>query len=538
MRADEGFLQAIIDDPDDDSVRLIYADWLDDHGDPARAEFIRVQIELSRLPEDDDRRPELETREGQLLAEHRDEWIGASPCSHGIRSFRRGFVDEIVLDARLLIVEASRSLAHLPIQRLTVSLVAGCEEALARCAFLSRVRELNWHPEPLDLSVLLGSPHLARLRALGLPNQQLSTEVAEKIGLGSFLPGLTSLDLNRSRLGLATFEALTGPGLRGRLKQLELRSCGLTNLHAHALAGAGPWRELSFLDLSENEIREAGARSLGQLFHESSLTTLDLSGNALGNAGVEQLARSPRLASLRWLNLGSNHLVASAAGAIADSLHLKNLVFLGLGGNRIGDEGARMLASSPNVARLETLYLPGNEIGDAGAESLGDSPHLVSLCMLYLSANGLRVLGLKKLLAPGKLAGLQLLDLSGNCLGDMGVQVLARTPHLEKLRSLRLRNNRITAAGIKELTEIRNLPCLRELKLGGNDIDDEVARVLLASPLCRQLTRLDLTQTDITPALLAHIENIPQSNRPRKLELGLTDSPGFYRPGVRAIKGG
>ena len=42
----EAFLKAILDDPDNDALRLVYADWLDEHGEPERAEFIRVQIEL------------------------------------------------------------------------------------------------------------------------------------------------------------------------------------------------------------------------------------------------------------------------------------------------------------------------------------------------------------------------------------------------------------------------------------------------------------------------------------------------------------
>ena len=43
-------LAEIIAHPADDAPRLIYADWLEEHGDSARAEFIRVQCELARLP--------------------------------------------------------------------------------------------------------------------------------------------------------------------------------------------------------------------------------------------------------------------------------------------------------------------------------------------------------------------------------------------------------------------------------------------------------------------------------------------------------
>lgn len=44
-----GFLSAIIAAPDDDLPRLTYADWLDEHGEPERAEFIRVQCEAYQL---------------------------------------------------------------------------------------------------------------------------------------------------------------------------------------------------------------------------------------------------------------------------------------------------------------------------------------------------------------------------------------------------------------------------------------------------------------------------------------------------------
>jgi serine/threonine-protein kinase len=42
MSDDDAFLRAIADAPDDDAPRLVYADWLDEHGQPDRAEFIRL----------------------------------------------------------------------------------------------------------------------------------------------------------------------------------------------------------------------------------------------------------------------------------------------------------------------------------------------------------------------------------------------------------------------------------------------------------------------------------------------------------------
>src|SRR5262245_53285184 len=52
MSERDAFIQAIIQAPDDDLPRLIYADWLDEHGESDRAEFVRVQIERARLEMD------------------------------------------------------------------------------------------------------------------------------------------------------------------------------------------------------------------------------------------------------------------------------------------------------------------------------------------------------------------------------------------------------------------------------------------------------------------------------------------------------
>ena len=65
--SEAALLQAIIDSPDDESLRLVYADYLEENGEAARADFIRTQCELARLPEDSERRASLEARERELL---------------------------------------------------------------------------------------------------------------------------------------------------------------------------------------------------------------------------------------------------------------------------------------------------------------------------------------------------------------------------------------------------------------------------------------------------------------------------------------
>jgi uncharacterized protein (TIGR02996 family) len=50
MGDQDALLAAVCDRPDDDTPRLVLADWLDDHGQPERAAFVRAQVELARTP--------------------------------------------------------------------------------------------------------------------------------------------------------------------------------------------------------------------------------------------------------------------------------------------------------------------------------------------------------------------------------------------------------------------------------------------------------------------------------------------------------
>src|SRR5215217_5840813 len=80
-------LAAIRAAPDDDAPRLVYADWLDEHGQPERAEFIRLQCERAR-PDD----PALRRQEAELLAAQHDAFAGPLAAPHLRFRFDRGFI--------------------------------------------------------------------------------------------------------------------------------------------------------------------------------------------------------------------------------------------------------------------------------------------------------------------------------------------------------------------------------------------------------------------------------------------------------------
>src|SRR5262245_21521019 len=88
-----GLLEAAHTAPRDDAPRLIYADWLEDHGRPERAEFIRLQCARAAsvgVPEFL-RGTGLSDRERDLARRHGRSW--AAPIARGTRllAFLRGF---------------------------------------------------------------------------------------------------------------------------------------------------------------------------------------------------------------------------------------------------------------------------------------------------------------------------------------------------------------------------------------------------------------------------------------------------------------
>ena len=165
------FLRAIRASPDDDTVRLVFADWLDEHDDPL-GEFIRVQIELEpiRFRIDNPRAVELHAREDELLRKHRDEWIGdaanfPNPADFG-PVFRRGLPDYACLSLDTFLAHGEALFTAFPTLREVAlyGLANRCSE-LTLCPLLAKLDTLeiaDWPTEDDAISLSV-SPHLDRI---------------------------------------------------------------------------------------------------------------------------------------------------------------------------------------------------------------------------------------------------------------------------------------------------------------------------------------------------------------------------------------
>lgn len=177
---EEGLLHAIASDPDDDTPRLVYSDWLDDHGHPERAEFIRAQIELANDTADSPRRREVAYRARQLLDAHEAEWTAVLDGAADEWVFRRGFIESIQLevgDASLL--PRTQLFELLPLRKLTLRELDGVE-SLADLPATNGLVALDLTGNDLDNNAvrkLLALPNLPRLRTLSLQFNALNDRV-------------------------------------------------------------------------------------------------------------------------------------------------------------------------------------------------------------------------------------------------------------------------------------------------------------------------------------------------------------------------
>lgn len=266
MNTEDALFRAILLDPDDDTPRLIYADWLEDQGDDsqqARARFIRAQIEADRLAPrrwwydktTDPRRAPLDELAGRLWDQHLHEWFGPATHNWPATLCVRGFLHPLVsaggwaqaVDA----LDDRRQDSPWPLGPIvSVSLAHAPEEddpdfehpdRLSKMPGLASWGELSLtklnDSEELDrLRILLTSPHLTNLVGFRAVRSWIADE------------GVAALS-----------EAPAG----FRLHRLSLDDCGVGDKGVQRLARDPAFADLRELTLCESAGEEAVVELLG-----------------------------------------------------------------------------------------------------------------------------------------------------------------------------------------------------------------------------------------------------------------------------------
>jgi uncharacterized protein (TIGR02996 family) len=301
MNKHEDFLHAVCENPDDEMLRLLFADWLEENGEEERAEFIRLQIEIDRLP-DGKNKQKIRSRETELLKKYKDEWAAPFRQFEVADSFRRfvfgvhfrqDFVWALSLnDEDHRFVDNAAALFRLaPVER--VNLFHKRQHAdLVRCPQLLQVKELLLDRQGFgteEIEAFLRSPYLKNLVRLELiaddDNGHLSADGIELLSKTDTLPALRHLDLSFNWCNwdypdqASWVRALLKGRLVEQLESLHLRSTFLEDAGTELLAKSKRMRAIRHLNLSGNSIGERGLKALATSRTLPSLVVLDLRHN-------------------------------------------------------------------------------------------------------------------------------------------------------------------------------------------------------------------------------------------------------------------
>jgi uncharacterized protein (TIGR02996 family) len=437
----EALRQAVADAPEDDTPRLVYADWLDDHGDSARAEFIRVQIARTRLPAADDRQAELAAREKELGDRNFPSWLLRMPRGVLRDSFVRGFPEavgfwdavgfersdwQIYQLSRDDLASLTEATETLPIRTFSSPLLGcggehGVDDPERSVAFPAEGES--------GLELLAQWPLLRRLTTLDV------SASARGSGWGDFTPGLRALaqspyagGITDLRLGSRWFHQSV-VGVLGNSDRLP-RLTGLRFRHADGpvvqtalawLLNTALGARLQRLDCFWTPVP---SRLIRAVLDQGALTHLRFN---LGSEaeGFGPLLGAPKLAALRRLDLAGER-DAIILHELPEPDHSQKV------------PGLRELLSSPLLAGLEELALAGTDLGVEGAKAVADSPCARNLIALRLDCCNLTGAGLRALrpvLAEGRL---RCLSLRHNPLTDADATELASWSEFGRLHELEL----------------------------------------------------------------------------------------------------
>jgi uncharacterized protein (TIGR02996 family) len=273
------FFEAIRADPGDDVARLVFADWLDEHGEPGRAEFIRLQIALARGTVPRAEVEAIEKRADELLFRHREEWLPGCEGVDWMVGFRRGFGDVVVIppgEGEAFAQKAARLFALAPILEISLDPNPSFWPTFAAIPELQRIRRLRVaHLSSDSLAVLVASPHLS---------------------------GLRELDLNGSRIGVEGVAVLLESSLLNHVTSLALG--GLRDIQNY------DWDETDWTDYTVENVGEEGVLALSASAKMAGVRRLDLSWNRLGAQAADALVRSAHLRRVEELKVAERGSVA------------------------------------------------------------------------------------------------------------------------------------------------------------------------------------------------------------------------------------
>ena len=336
--AGDALRAAILADPDDDTARLVYADWLEENGRADRAAFVRAQVEAARAEPHGPQARAAALRANALLNRPNNwkAWTDAVRDRVLDLRFERGFVEHVDAEPGAFLHAAEDVFAEHPVRSLRLVPHSNPEYRTGLApvfdlACLRRLRRLAFAPRTEflydDYGALEASPHLAGLTDLTLAGCPLHLSWLEDLLRGEQFPALAGLDVSDVTHAGPTVAVAVAQADHRELRRLDVSRVAFTSEHLLQILHARCLRRVEELRLGWAALR---ADDHGPLYHLNigwvlpweRLTLLDLTGQRLGDEGVKEIVAKREASPLRWLGLADNWLTPEGVRMLVAAKHL------------------------------------------------------------------------------------------------------------------------------------------------------------------------------------------------------------------------
>jgi|GEM_PF-2124872 len=402
MNDHDALLRAIVENPAEDTPRLVFADWLDENADtfptPAvvrqRAAFIRDDIAMSQRDEFDP--PRLRWELIEKPQRETEAWVKETlpnlPEGYDFISeprFRRGFLSGVILDSKY-----RRALPEPPVDQSPIACLRffACSllgiELLRRVGWRSRIMALEFarggRTSLTDFHSLFALDNLACLERLAFLEHTIDRRELDRLVTSAMFSRLVAVTITYTPVGNAFVESFNRLGTPIALRELQLRGCRIAPSAVAQLLVTPAAKNLKSLSFGGDRIGTPEKfHSLSRVSTPPLIRSLDMSNDTLNEGGLELFLTSPLVPGLQRLILSDCGLNRTRASLIADGM-FDSLRVLDLSCNPIGNDSAVAIANSPHFAGLRVLELSHSQVGDEGIEAILDSPLAENLVLLDL----------------------------------------------------------------------------------------------------------------------------------------------------------
>lgn len=349
MTEHQNFLDAIIEEPEEDAHRLVYADYLEELGDD-RGEFIRLQCQrLEYVPHTEEYK-RCKRQEDKLLSKYGKRWIKELGAPAGKKhEFDRGFIRHVELRATQFLKEGPSLLQKAPLELVRLPYLKGQVQKLVDAGLLERLRGIDLSSLKLpfeQLELLLRSmPRLIRLRADNSSNP-VDQDFAKAIFASPASEHIQHLQLANSRIEPSFYNVMASHHGLPSLKSLTFGNA--------MLGGPRPkkFKQMDWSGFERLQVRGTiRVADMQEMVHMAPLKFIDFRYGTMPERGLKAMIeggvfeQAERIV-LRGTQLSEKTLLALVQSPMPECQYLELVL-------ELGDEACRALAANGSLSSLK-----------------------------------------------------------------------------------------------------------------------------------------------------------------------------------------